>query len=806
MATFKFGRAIDLHWQGYEIVGPAETVFSIPDQLYEEFNDDIAPVEPTLVWLDTNEFLTLTNTVSTATLSASLPIALTTTTSGKTISLSSTTALNGYLLAADGTGGTIWTPASTSSLTSVIGVSPISAVISGGTVSVSLAANYQTAGIYVTSVTGTSPISATGTTAITVSVNQASLSVANATTAEGLRTYVKNTSGSAMTKGQAVYISGADGTNVTISLSSASTEATSSKTLGLLAQDLANNAFGWVVENGYLGTIDTSAATAGQTVWLGNTPGSRVYGAPPAEPSHAVYLGVVARSNANNGEIIVKVQNGYELDELHDVFVGGVSTALPLVYSSTSSGWVAQALTSVGIADNAIVAAKIAAGAVGSAAIGVGAVVAGDIAANAVTSGNIAAGAVGTAALSSGAAANGTILTANGSGGATFASAPAGGGYYVTGTSLVNGSNLTSMATGPYLVSNPDSTSIEVIRSSGTTSTVAQYAYVYSSDRTSTSTRFPVMSSWITSSVNTSTASCFTRFLNGQFWIFGTVSTAASAGLHRSIDSSSWTNVTSGLANSDIIQDMAYNGSNLYVLCGRDSGGNVGKVSTSPGTSGSTWTARSINANMFNCTGVVSSGSRWVVVGNGSASDGQVLTSTDGTTWSSNSPGSFALTAVAFGVSTFVAVGDSGKIYTSPSTSGSVWTLRTSGVATLINDVTYANGIFAACTASAILSSSDGITWTSANAGVAINQIEYVTFTNNGSMWVGTYGSNGWARSLNTPPSSFTTGTSGNTSMGVSISYNSNTLIATNNFGRFNRATETNSFNSVWNPVTGVSA
>jgi hypothetical protein len=204
---------------------------------------------------------------------------------------------------------------------------------------------------------------------------------------------------------------------VTISLSSASTEPTSSKTLGLLAQDLANNGFGYVIETGLIAGIDTSAATAGQTVWLGNTPGSRVYGAPPADPSHSVFLGIVARSNLNNGEILVQVQNGYELNELHDVFTTGVSTALPLVYNSTSSGWVAQALTSVGIADNAVVAAKINAGAVGSAAISAGA----------VGSAAISAGAVNTSAINSGAAANGTVLTSNGAGGATFQSAAAAG-------------------------------------------------------------------------------------------------------------------------------------------------------------------------------------------------------------------------------------------------------------------------------------------------------------------------------------------------------------------------------------------
>ena len=398
MATFRFvGRDIDIHWNGYDITGPSGTVFSIPDQLYEEFEGDLRPVEPSLEWIDINEFQTLENNVSVASLSATFPIALTTSSTGKTISISSSTSPNGYLLSADGSGGVIFTPASTSGLTSVVGVSPISAIVSGGTVSVSLAANYQTAGTYVTSVVGTSPVSASGTTAITVSVDQTLITAAAATNASVLRAYVKNGTGTTLTKGSAVYISGSDGSNAEISLASATSDPSSSKTLGILASTLTNGAHGYVIENGLLVDIDTSAATAGQAIWLGNTPGSIVFGNPPAEPSHAVYLGVVTRVQVNNGEILVKVQNGYELDELHDVFVGGVSTALPLVYNSTSSGWVAQSLTSVGIADNAVVAAKI------------------------------DAGAVGTAKLTSGAAAANSVLTANGSGGASFQPAASGG-------------------------------------------------------------------------------------------------------------------------------------------------------------------------------------------------------------------------------------------------------------------------------------------------------------------------------------------------------------------------------------------
>ena len=355
MATFKFGRYIDIHWNGYDIQGPADTVFSIPDQLYEEFDADIAPVEPTLVWIDTNEFLTLSNSVSVSQLQGTFPISVTTTTSGKNVSISSSTHPAGYTMVADGTGGVIFQAASTGALTSIVGISPMSTIIVGNTASVILNANYQTAGsyqpagTYVTSVVGTSPISATGTTAITVSVDQSVLTVAAASNAETLRTYVKNSSGSTITKGQVVYITGADGTNALIGLATASTEAGSSKTLGIAANTMTNNAFGYVIENGQISNVDTSAANAGDSVWLGNAPGSYTFANPPAKPSNSVYLGVVTKANPSTGEILVKVQNGYELNELHDVDAGSPADGQALIWQASTSQWVNQTLSSGGL-------------------------------------------------------------------------------------------------------------------------------------------------------------------------------------------------------------------------------------------------------------------------------------------------------------------------------------------------------------------------------------------------------------------------------------------------------------------------
>ena len=153
-----------------------------------------------------------------------------------------------------------------------------------------------------------------------------------------LRQTVK--AGEAINKGQAVYISGADGTNIIVSKASNASEATSSKTLGLLAQNLANNGQGFVITEGKLTGIDTSTAQAGDPVWLG-TNGNLLFGMAnkPVAPAHLVYLGVVTRANQNNGEIFIHVQNGFELNEIHDVLVGSYGTKDVLWRDTATNLW-----------------------------------------------------------------------------------------------------------------------------------------------------------------------------------------------------------------------------------------------------------------------------------------------------------------------------------------------------------------------------------------------------------------------------------------------------------------------------------
>lgn len=155
-----------------------------------------------------------------------------------------------------------------------------------------------------------------------------------------------------ITKGQAVYISGANGTNILVSKASNLTEATSSKTLGLLETSGSINAIVNVITSGLLDGLDTSAATVGDAVWLG-TAGNLLFGLAnkPYAPAHLVYIGVVSRVSATVGEIIVKVQNGFELKEIHDVFAQSPAAKDGLFFDATTSLWKARPLVTADISN-----------------------------------------------------------------------------------------------------------------------------------------------------------------------------------------------------------------------------------------------------------------------------------------------------------------------------------------------------------------------------------------------------------------------------------------------------------------------
>lgn len=164
--------------------------------------------------------------------------------------------------------------------------------------------------------------------------------------------YVHNAEGAVITKGQVVYAYQASGDKMSVKLARADTDATSAKTIGLVYDaSIGIGGEGYIIIQGVIEGINTAAFSAGDTLYLSGTTYGAATNVKPYAPIHLVYVGIVERANAGNGQIYVRCQNGYELDEIHDV---DLITTPPvnndvLVFdtSTTPDLWVAKSIPTI---------------------------------------------------------------------------------------------------------------------------------------------------------------------------------------------------------------------------------------------------------------------------------------------------------------------------------------------------------------------------------------------------------------------------------------------------------------------------
>jgi hypothetical protein len=162
--------------------------------------------------------------------------------------------------------------------------------------------------------------------------------IGNTDTATVVKAYVTNAEAVTITKGQVVYIFGASGDRASVKLAKNTSDTFSSKTLGIVRENIAAGAAGWITTQGQVSGINLGAYSPGDVLWLDSVPG--VFTATkPVAPYHSVFVGVVERANAGNGLIYVKPQNGQELGELHDTKITSPTNNQVLAYTAATDIW-----------------------------------------------------------------------------------------------------------------------------------------------------------------------------------------------------------------------------------------------------------------------------------------------------------------------------------------------------------------------------------------------------------------------------------------------------------------------------------
>jgi hypothetical protein len=221
-----------------------------------------------------------------------------------------------------------------------------------GTMAVETASNYALLDSPALTGNPTAPTATFGdndTSIATTAFVQAGL-LGGTANARNLEVEVRNQSGSTIPAGSIVYISGATGNLPLITLAQANNDTNSAQTIGFVKTAIANNGTGYVIVRGVLEAINTSALTEGVQLYLSPTTAGTWTTTKPSAPQHMVYVGVVIRSHPTQGTILVAVQNGYELHELHDVALASEANNDLLVYELSTDLWKNKSFATLGLA------------------------------------------------------------------------------------------------------------------------------------------------------------------------------------------------------------------------------------------------------------------------------------------------------------------------------------------------------------------------------------------------------------------------------------------------------------------------
>ncbi len=164
---------------------------------------------------------------------------------------------------------------------------------------------------------------------------------------------VKNTSGGTLAKGSAVYATGSVGASGAVEVQASDADnASTMPALGLLDDELGNNAVGSATVLGVIRQVDTSSYSINDELYVSSTPGVLTTTRPTGSSELVQKIGRVVRVHATTGEILVlgagrtnDVPN--EISISGDLTVGGSFNIVPAGTvvmhgaGTAPSGWLA---------------------------------------------------------------------------------------------------------------------------------------------------------------------------------------------------------------------------------------------------------------------------------------------------------------------------------------------------------------------------------------------------------------------------------------------------------------------------------
>jgi hypothetical protein len=145
----------------------------------------------------------------------------------------------------------------------------------------------------------------------------------------------------------------AQGGRLAVDYALADSDANSADTIGVVYENIDNNQEGRIITIGEITGIDTTGSIQGESwsdgdpLFLSDTIDGGITNVRPTAPNHGVRLGYVVNVNANNGKIYIKIDNGYEIGEIHDVYAPSPIHNQGIFWSSGTSRYENKSIATV---------------------------------------------------------------------------------------------------------------------------------------------------------------------------------------------------------------------------------------------------------------------------------------------------------------------------------------------------------------------------------------------------------------------------------------------------------------------------
>jgi hypothetical protein len=145
----------------------------------------------------------------------------------------------------------------------------------------------------------------------------------------------------------------AQGQRLAVDYALADSNGNSVDTIGVVSENISNNQTGKIIVIGEITGLNTTGSLQGESwndgdvLYLSSSTPGNLTKVQPTAPNHLVVVGYVVYAHANQGKIYCKVQNGWEIGELHDCYLPSPSNNDGIFWNSTTTRYENKSIVTV---------------------------------------------------------------------------------------------------------------------------------------------------------------------------------------------------------------------------------------------------------------------------------------------------------------------------------------------------------------------------------------------------------------------------------------------------------------------------